>query len=537
MEMVVKVSVVLPAYNEAKFIEKAVEEVRKELSRHFNDGEYEIIIAEDGSTDGTDRIAKTLEDKYPDVRHIHSDERLGRGRALKNAFRSAQGEILVYLDVDLSTDMKHLRELIDAIEKGYDFATGSRLLNESDADRPLKRNFASKGYNFLVRLFLGSKLRDHQCGFKAFRKKALFEFIDEVKDNHWFWDTEVMVLAQKRGYRVYEFPVRWKQGKETKVSFGKDIAYMFSQILRMWSEDLKERRSRKFLFMSVMLAMAILIALTLYIGVQSVVETILSANPLIIGVASLFYALSFLLRGWRFSYIIRQLNFQVPVIFSTESVAISQTLNVITPVRIGDLGRAYVFRKREVPYSISFSGLAVERIFDLISILILAFISILLISGTQFLRTPLYATVFLVIIIAGFIVLSRMQNMVGQIIRDANRVMKAKSSPVIFLSSVLLWLFDITVCYMILGSFGYSNLFLLSIIAVSVGNITKVLPVTPGGIGTYEAVLTGILSTTVEPSIAFSVALLDHAIKNIITVFLGGLSLASLNIKLKEISK
>jgi glycosyltransferase involved in cell wall biosynthesis len=236
-----KVSIVLPAYNEARRIRNAVETVIQCMDK--TGYEYEIIIAEDGSTDGTDRIALELASKYNNVKHLHSDERLGRGKALVNAFQHAEGDVLIYLDVDLSTDMNHLRELIDSIAvEGYDFATGSRLVKGSCTERPFKRDFASKGYNFLVRFLLKSKLYDHQCGFKAFRKAALMDVVKYVKDNHWFWDTEVLVLAQRFGYKVKEFPVRWKQGRDTKVRFGRDILYMFGQILRMWRDLQKHSR-------------------------------------------------------------------------------------------------------------------------------------------------------------------------------------------------------------------------------------------------------------------------------------------------------
>jgi len=120
-----KVSIVLPAYNEARRLEHAVNEVKKWMDKIGYD--YEIIIAEDGSTDGTDKIASKLAKRDPKVKHLHSDERLGRGRALSNAFKVAEGEILVYLDVDLSTDMKHLKELIDSIAiEGYWFKIDER---------------------------------------------------------------------------------------------------------------------------------------------------------------------------------------------------------------------------------------------------------------------------------------------------------------------------------------------------------------------------------------------------------------------------
>lgn len=235
---IVEVSIVLPAYNEAKRIEKTVEITAAALKGAA--GSFEIIIAEDGSIDGTDKICEYLTRKYDFVIHLHSDERLGRGRALTRAFEASRGTILGYIDVDLATDMKHIKELIQSIRDGYDFATGSRMLPESSVKRPFKRGFASKGFNYLTRLMLGSKLYDHQCGFKSFRREALFALIGDVKDKHWFWDTELYVRAQRAGYRVKEFPVVWKHGGATKVNLVKDVFGMGSQILRLWYEFLWE---------------------------------------------------------------------------------------------------------------------------------------------------------------------------------------------------------------------------------------------------------------------------------------------------------
>ena len=178
-----------------------------------------------------------LSKKYAYVIHLHSDKRQGRGRALNRAFKAASGEVLCYIDVDLATDMKYLEKLVRAVSvDGYDFATGSRMMPESDAKRPFKREFASRGYNFLVRLFLRSKLYDHQCGFKAFRREALFELLDEIENQHWFWDTELLVRAQHKGYRVMEFPVYWRHGGSSKVNLVKDVGGMGSEIFRLWRE-------------------------------------------------------------------------------------------------------------------------------------------------------------------------------------------------------------------------------------------------------------------------------------------------------------
>ena len=227
------VSVVLPAYNEANRLEVAI----AKISQTLKEDEYpcEIIIAEDGSTDGTAEKAEELAQKYSYVRHIHREKRLGRGAALNNAFRQCNGEVFVYMDSDLSTDLKSLKSLIDAIiVEGYDFSTGSRLLPESRVERSLRRSISSKSYNFLVRHMLGSKVLDHQCGFKAFRKEAVLSLLGEVEATHWFWDTEILVRAHCHGFKIKEIPVEWTMGKDTKVDLVKDSWRMFWEVTNLW---------------------------------------------------------------------------------------------------------------------------------------------------------------------------------------------------------------------------------------------------------------------------------------------------------------
>jgi glycosyltransferase involved in cell wall biosynthesis len=230
----IEISVVLPAHNEAGKIEHAVRQTKQALAALSS--AYEILIAEDGSTDGTADIARRIAAEDPLIRHIHSDERLGRGKALNHAFKRAHGDIVMYMDVDLSTDLSYLKPLINAIkEERYDFATGSRMMKESDVKRSFKRETMSMLFNYLVRLILRSKLRDHQCGFKAFRKEALMRILPEIEDEHWFWDTELLVRAQRNGYRVKELPVVWvdKGGAGTKVNAVGDSMSLFSKIIKL----------------------------------------------------------------------------------------------------------------------------------------------------------------------------------------------------------------------------------------------------------------------------------------------------------------
>jgi glycosyltransferase involved in cell wall biosynthesis len=225
------VTVVIPVFNDLHALEIAIPRSIELLSR-ITSG-FELIIAEDGSTDGSADFVRQYEQHDSRIRLLHSDERLGRGKALNRAIYESGGDIVCYYDVDLATDLQHLPELISAIREGADIATGSRLMPGSDTERTGGREIASRTYNFLVRFFLGSRIYDHQCGFKAFNKEHILPVLPAIRSSHWFWDTEILVRSQRNGACVREFPVRWRAGKGTTVKI-KDVFEMGSSIMRLW---------------------------------------------------------------------------------------------------------------------------------------------------------------------------------------------------------------------------------------------------------------------------------------------------------------
>lgn len=222
-----KISFIIPAYNEGKLISGSIDRLKTELKGL----DYEIIVAEDGSSDKTAEIIRSM--AAPRVRLLHEDARLGKGKAVSEAIKKSKGEIVAFMDADLSTDLTHLKRLIQGIENGASISTGSRLRRGAEVEDTLPRRLARVAYNSLVRLTLGSAVFDHQCGFKAFRKKDILPFLDEIKDTGWFWDTELLVLAQRRGLSVDEFPVKWKQGGGSRVRVSRDSWKMLAQIIRM----------------------------------------------------------------------------------------------------------------------------------------------------------------------------------------------------------------------------------------------------------------------------------------------------------------
>jgi len=226
-----EVTVVIPVYNDRKSLETAIPRSLDVLSGITSS--YELIIAEDGSNDGSAEYVREFSKQNPRLKLLHSDERQGRGRALERAFMEAKGEIVCYYDVDLATDLVYLNDLIGMVRRGCVVATGSRLMKNSNTIRRGDREIASRGYNFLVRMFLGSSVYDHQCGFKAFSRDKIMVLMPEIKAYHWFWDTEVLIRAQKIGWKVCELPVRWQQGEGTTVKL-RDVISMGMDILRLW---------------------------------------------------------------------------------------------------------------------------------------------------------------------------------------------------------------------------------------------------------------------------------------------------------------
>lgn len=230
-EVSVDFSLVIPAYNEEYVIEESISESVRYLEAL--DYQHELVVCDNASTDSTAEIVQQIANTRDDVRYTYEEE-AGRGNAVTTGFREAEGDVLAFIDADLSTDMAYFSELIESIIiHEFDVATGSRWVPGREAKRPLKRSVVSRGFNFLVRTMLNSELYDHQCGFKAFRRDVFEDLINQTEAEHWFWDTELLVLAQNHGFRVREFPVDWEPKGGSSVDLKSDIPTMASQLLKL----------------------------------------------------------------------------------------------------------------------------------------------------------------------------------------------------------------------------------------------------------------------------------------------------------------
>ncbi len=212
-----RVDVVIPCYNEVTVLEDSV---RQTLGLFDANPQYDwrCVVADNGSTDGTGKLAQQLQEQDPRVQAFLLTIK-GRGVALRKAWMQSDADVVSYMDVDLSTDLNQLPKLISMVaEGGCDVAIGSRLAKGSDTDRQLKREITSRGYVFLIRAtFPRLRITDAQCGFKALNRRTVDLIVPKIENRMWFFDTEMLILAQQAGLRICELPVRWVEDRDSKV--------------------------------------------------------------------------------------------------------------------------------------------------------------------------------------------------------------------------------------------------------------------------------------------------------------------------------
>ncbi len=210
------VDVVVPVYNEERDLGPSVRRLHDYLSRELRFSSV-ITIVDNASRDGTLAVAEALAAELVGVRVMHLDAK-GRGRALRAAWLASEAEIVAYMDVDLSTDLKALLPLVAPLISGHsDLAIGSRLARGARVRRGPKREIISRGYMLVLRLALGASFSDAQCGFKAVRAAVARDLVPRIEDQGWFFDTELLILAQRAGLRVHEVPVDWTDDLDSRV--------------------------------------------------------------------------------------------------------------------------------------------------------------------------------------------------------------------------------------------------------------------------------------------------------------------------------
>lgn len=226
------VEITIPVYNEEKELEGSIKKLSTYCEENLKKYDWQITIADNASIDNTPIIATNISKKNSHVKLFRLEEK-GRGRAVKRAWANSEADFCVYMDLDLSTDLKHLPNLLKALEDGNDIAIGSRLAKGAKVEgRTILREVTSRTLNFFfIQFWFRTHFTDAQCGFKAVTKKVVTNLIPKIKDNDWFFDGELLIVAEKSGYKIFEEPVHWIDNPGSTVRL---VSTIWGDIKVMW---------------------------------------------------------------------------------------------------------------------------------------------------------------------------------------------------------------------------------------------------------------------------------------------------------------
>ncbi|MQF69326.1 glycosyltransferase family 2 protein [SAR202 cluster bacterium AD-804-J14_MRT_500m] len=226
------IDIVIPVLNEEKALPQCVMILSEFLRENLPDNPWKVIIADNGSTDNTRAVSEMLAQRYLGVSYVYIPQR-GRGRALRMTWLESNADIVGYMDVDLSTNLSALPKLIQSIEEGCDIAIGSRLVQGAKTSRSFKRELISRIYNFIVQRMFFVSFHDVQCGFKIISRHATKALVPLVRNNNWFFDTELLLIASNLGFRINEVPVEWVEDPDSRVKVVKTAWEDFRGLLRL----------------------------------------------------------------------------------------------------------------------------------------------------------------------------------------------------------------------------------------------------------------------------------------------------------------
>ncbi len=211
-----KISIAIPAYNEETIICQTVMVLRDFCEKNLQNYDWRIIVGDNNSIDRTAEIVKKLEKEFVGKIFYKFINQKGKGLAIRESWKSFDADIYVFMDADLATDLSALPVLVKSIEDGYDLVIGSRFAKGSSAKRPIIRKITSKVFSLITRFMFGLKIKDYPCGFKGVNKNVIKNILPNVKNNQFFFDTELVIRSARSGMKIKEIPVIWQDRDRNK---------------------------------------------------------------------------------------------------------------------------------------------------------------------------------------------------------------------------------------------------------------------------------------------------------------------------------
>lgn len=554
--MTTRISLIVPAHNEEGNLERLVEHIRTILEDFKHD--IRIILVDDNSTDRTPEICDRLAEQYPEVDVIHRHNNPGFGNAIKDGLRYTDGDILIPFMGDLSDDPADIPKLVQAIESGYDVAYGSRFIKGGAVDGyPRLKLIYNRAYNNLIRLLFGVGSRDTTNAFTAYRREVIDEIeIDSLQSTSFDLTAELPLRAHILGFRSTEVPVSWRSREEGVSDLNatmkgplylKRVLHMFIWGNLVGLKDLFRSiaaGSPLRILAATIVGVLILVGLFSISGFEEVFKTLAQTRPWWLVLAAGAYFLSFTVRTWRYRVLLRTVDHLASRAGVFRSILAGWFVNFILPARAGDAARALALKTTEdVPVSVGFGLVVIERMLDMF---VLG--SAMLIVAIGFLQSrratllALGAFGIMVVLVIGLIVTyyfdTWLANLLGnrfprieESIRELNQALRRiatnpYSMTLALLLSLPIWALEMSTIYWSATALGIRLDIDIAVAAAVAGFVAQAVPITPAGIGTYEAAITGILAITGWPaSTGTAIALLDHFVRAAVTYVFGAISL------------
>jgi uncharacterized protein (TIRG00374 family) len=551
-----KISCVVPAHNEESNLENLITRLVPVLESHEATKNYELILVNDNSTDNTAAIINSLARENPHIKPVHRSSVPGFGNALKEGFRNAEGDLVIPVMGDLSDDPQDIPKLVKKIEEGYDIAYGSRFIQGGAAEGyPALKLFANRLFNNTVRFLFGIAHKDVTNAFKAYKRVVLDAIgIEHMEAEGFDLTVELPLKAHILGFRSVEVPVTW-HGRERGVAklklsengfvYGKRLLKLFFWGNLIALGDLFRavvRGSWLGILLALLLGVLILAGIFTLSGFSEVFSILRTISLFWILLSCGAILLSFVLRTWRWSVLLRSAGYATPRGILFKCIMFSWFLNYLLPARVGDIARGVALKTTEgKPLGMTLSTIVLERAFDLVTLALLLVLPMTLFYRAQFLWLIVLSLGIAVALLVALIIVykferslvklleRRFQTIGGSValLREGLVEIRGNTAALLlcFALSIPIWLFEIASIFFASKAIHFNLPFLFATVSGIAAFIAQALPVTPAGIGVHEASITGILGLFgIATSTGISIALVDHFARGLIVYIFGLIS-------------
>lgn len=552
-----EISVVVPAHNEAGTLERLVQATTAVLDDPDFGHQYELVLVDDNSTDETPAICDRLAAANERVRVVHRHENGGFGNAIKTGLRAARGDVLIPFMGDLSDDPVDIPKLVAAIEEGYDVAYGSRFVEGGSVDgySPLKLLY-NRAFNNAIRLLFGVRAHDVTNAFTAYRAEVIERIgVDSLVSESFDLTAELPLRAHILGFNSTEVPVSWRSRDAgvSKLDATRKGPLYLTRLFEMFVignvvalSDLWDGITAGSPIRIVgagLLGLLILVGLFSISGYREVFEILGRTRPAWLVVAAGAYTVSFLFRTWRYRVLLRTTQHLASRGGVFRCIMCGWFVNFLLPARIGDAVRGLALKTTEgVPFGVATGMVAVERALDMVTLGIgMACITLFLLPGTDTWILAAGAFTIAALIVVGLVVLYRFEShltglldsrvpaageaLEGLVIALERTARNPYAVALAAMLSVPVWLFEVSTIYFSANAIDLDLPLIATATAGIAAFVSQAVPVTPAGIGTYEATITAVLAGfSVPPGEGTALGLIDHFVRVALVYFIGAIS-------------